>query len=219
MAEGATVPPPARRPGGRTARVRAQILAATVELVARHGVAGVRYDEVAELAGVHRRSVYRNFPARDDLVREALLQFAEDALPIGDTGVLRRDVADFLMAAADVLATPTGRAIERALESARERPDLLEAVTAVLDQRMAIVEQRLARAIERDELPAADAEFLTGLLLGPVRLHVSRARRPFTRADAEQITDVVLAGVRATAEDLTAGPSQGMAVTSLPGSA
>ena len=199
MAEGATVRPPARRPGGRTARVRAQILAATVELVARHGVAGVRYEKVAELAGVHRRSVYRNWPSRDELVREALLRFAEDTMPIEDTGVLRRDLATFLMALADLMATPTGRALEQALQSARDSPDLLQAVNAVLDQRMIIVGRRLDRAIERGEIPPADAEFLTELLLGPVRLHVSRARRPFTRADAEKITDVVLAGVRATA--------------------
>jgi AcrR family transcriptional regulator len=199
MAQGTAPGPPARRPRGRTARVRTQILAATVELVARHGMAGVRYDEVAELAGVHRRSVYRNWPARDELVREALLQFAEDTVPIGDTGVLRRDLANFLMALATALATPTGRALEHVLQSARESPDLLQAATAVLDQRMTIVGQRVDRAIERGELPPVDAEFLTGLLAGPVRLHVSRARRPFTRADAEKITDVVLAGVRATA--------------------
>jgi AcrR family transcriptional regulator len=179
--------------------VRAQILAATVELVARHGVAGVRYDEVADLAGVNRRSVYRNWPARDDLVREALQQFAEDTMPIEDTGVLRRDLANLLTALADVMATPTGRALEQVLHSARESPDLLQAVTAVLDQRMITVGRLLDRAIDRGEIPPADAEFLTGLLIGPVRLHISRARRPFTRADAEKITDVVLAGVRATA--------------------
>jgi len=200
MAEGATGRPPlTRRPGGRTARVRSQILAATVELVARHGVAGVRYDEVAELAGVHRRSVYRNWPARDELVRAALVQFAEDSLPIEDTGELRRDLVNFLMAQADLLATPTGHALEQALQSASESPDLLEVVNAAFDQRMIIVKRRLGSATERGELPPADAEFLTELLLGPVRLHVSRARRPFTRSDAEKITDVVLAGVRATA--------------------
>jgi AcrR family transcriptional regulator len=199
LAEGATVRAQARRPGGRTARVRTQILAATVELVARHGLAGVRYDEVAELAGVHRRSVYRNWPARGELVRAALRQFAEDTVPIEDTGVLRRDLANFLMAVAATLATPTGRAIEHALQSASENPDLREAVTAILDQRLAVLGQRVDRAIERGELPPADAEFLGQLLIGPVRLHVSRARRPFTRAEAEKITDVVLAGVRATA--------------------
>lgn len=93
----------------------------------------------------------------------------------------------------------------RARDSVRDEPPRLRrhdgvvAATAVLDQRMITVGRRLDSAIERGEIPPADAEFLTGLLMGPVRLHVSRARRPFTRADAERITDVVLAGVRATA--------------------
>lgn len=92
--------PPARRPGGRNARVRARILDATAELAARDGIAGFRYEEVAELAGVHRTSVYRNWPDREELVTEALLQYAEDLASIADTGDLHRDLVDYLMALA-----------------------------------------------------------------------------------------------------------------------
>jgi hypothetical protein len=36
------------------------------------------------------------------------------------------------------------------------------------------------------------------MISGPVHLIVSRGTRSFTRADAERIVDVVLAGIRAT---------------------
>ena len=58
----------------RNARVRAQILAATAELVARDGTTGFRYEDVADVAGVHRASVYRHWPDREQLVAEAGLE-------------------------------------------------------------------------------------------------------------------------------------------------
>jgi AcrR family transcriptional regulator len=111
----------ARRPGGRNARVRAQILAATVDLVARAGVAGFTYDEVAERAGVHKTSVYRNWPNRDDLVIEALSRHADQQVPFADTGDLRADLVEFLLALAAELETSIGRALVNALQSTSAR--------------------------------------------------------------------------------------------------
>jgi hypothetical protein len=54
-------------------------------------------------------------------------------------------------------------------------------------------------AIDRGELPPVDTSLLGEMLSGPVHLIVNRGIRPFTRADAERIVDVVLAGIRATA--------------------
>ncbi|MFD0774971.1 TetR/AcrR family transcriptional regulator [Streptomonospora algeriensis] len=191
--------PPARRPGGRNARVRAQILAATTELVARDGIAGFRYEEVAELAGVHRTSVYRNWPDREDLVVDALLRYAEDLASVEDTGDLHRDLADFLVGIAGALETPFGRTLEQAIQPARQSPPVRQALTRILDQRAAALQRRVDTAVDRGELPPVDSFFLGEMLSGPVRLIVNRGMRPFTRTDAERIVGVVLAGIRATA--------------------
>lgn len=53
-------------------------------------------------------------------------------------------------------------------------------------------------AIDRGELPPVDISLLGEMISGPVHLIVNRGIRPFTRADAERIVDVVLAGIRAT---------------------
>ncbi|GAB3479289.1 TetR/AcrR family transcriptional regulator [Amycolatopsis cihanbeyliensis] len=187
-----------RRPGGRAARVRARILAATTELVARDGIAGFRYEEVAELAGVHKTSVYRNWPDRATLVKEALLRFGEDMASLAETGELRRDLVDFLVALADGLATPTGRALALVAQSGHESAEVRRTVDAILAHRVVAVQRRVDRAVEQGELPPVDGYFFGELLCGPMYLHVLRGPRPFTREDAERITDVVLAGVRAT---------------------
>jgi AcrR family transcriptional regulator len=191
-------PETARRPGGRTARTRARILEATLHLVARDGIAGLRYEEVAELAGVHRTSVYRNWPDREQLVTEALLRYSGTVEP-ADTGDLRHDLVDYLVALADLLSTTTGRAMQRVIQSARENPEAALPVNRIFEQRLATLQQVVDHAVARGELPPVDGYFLAEMLTGPVHLYVSRGLRPFTRAEAERITDVVLAGLRHTA--------------------
>lgn len=188
-----------RRPGGRNALVRTQILGATAKLVARDGIAGFRYEEVAELAGVHKTSVYRNWPDREDLVAEALLQYAEDLASIADTGDLRSDLVDYLMDIAGGLDTPFGQALELAMQPTHDNPTVRQTVARILEQRGAAMRRRVNLAVEKGELPPVDSVFLGEMVSGPVRLIVNRGMRPFTRADAERIVDVVLAGIRATA--------------------
>ncbi|GLY42911.1 hypothetical protein Amsp01_089340 [Amycolatopsis sp. NBRC 101858] len=191
--------PAAQRPGGRTARVRAQVLDAAVQLIARRGVAGLRYDEVATLAGVNKTSVYRNWPDREKLVSEALVRLADQQAPIKDTGELRRDLVEFLIALAASLSTPTGRAIVNALQTADDSSEIRATVETYINQRVGTLQQRIGQAVARGELPAVDAYLLAELLSGPVHLYVNRGIRPFTRDEAERVTDIVLAGIRATA--------------------
>lgn len=197
MVDANAAPLSARRPGGRNARVRAQILAATVELVARDGIAGFRYEDVAEFAGVHKTSVYRNWPDREGLVVDALLGYAEDLASVADTGDIERDLVDFLLALAGGLQTPFGRTLEQVLQPARGHI-AIQALTRILDQRVAAMQRRIDTAVDRGELPRVDSAFLGEMISGPVHLIVNRGIRPFRRPDAERIVGVVLAGLRAT---------------------
>ncbi|SEE88327.1 DNA-binding transcriptional regulator, AcrR family [Streptomyces sp. 3213] len=200
-------PATARRPGGRTARTRARILGATLHVVARDGIAGLRYEEIAELAGVHRTGVYRTWPDRDALVNAALLQYSGTA-KWDDTGDPRHDLVDCLVALAELLSTTTGRAMQRVIQSAQAvrtgspHGRTLRSrcpSTRIFERRPARLQPVVDAATARGELPPVDGYFLAALLTGPVHLYVSRGLRPFTRAEAERITDVVLAGLRHTA--------------------
>lgn len=197
MADGGPTPEPARRPGGRTARVRHRVLAAAAELIARNGIGGLSYDQVAELAGVNKTSVYRNWPDRTTLVADALTTFGADAAPLHDSGDLESDLVDFLEALAAATASPQGRALLNVVVSARENPELRAVVDKVFDRRLATLQDRLQTAVERGELPAVDFSFLAVMLTGPVQLFVSRGTRTSTRADAHRVSAIVLAEVAA----------------------
>jgi AcrR family transcriptional regulator len=185
------------RPGGRTARVRAQILAATLELLARDGLAGFRYEEVAERAGVHKTSVYRNWPDRDELIVDALAEHAELEVPLHDSGDLREDLVTFLLTLVARLDSPDGRALVSAMHE-RDRQQVGRAVRGVLDRRVELVRKRLETAAERGELKPVDPVFFAQLVSGPVHMHLMGAGQEFGRAEAERVVDVVLAGLRAT---------------------
>ncbi|MEU6133101.1 TetR/AcrR family transcriptional regulator C-terminal ligand-binding domain-containing protein [Saccharopolyspora sp. NPDC047091] len=198
MAEEGRSRAPVRRPGGRTARVRRRVLEAAAELIARDGIGGLRYDQVAELAEVNKTSVYRNWPDRDALVADALATFGADAAPLHDSGDVDADLADFLESLAAATASPQGRALLNVVASARENPELRAVVDEVFDRRLSVLGHRLEVAVERGELPPVESSFLAELLAGPVQLFVTRGARAFTRADAVRVITVVLAGIRAT---------------------
>ncbi|MCA1220068.1 TetR/AcrR family transcriptional regulator [Streptomyces sp. 8L] len=188
---------PARRPGGRNARLRERMLAAATELVARDGIERFRYEEVAELAGVNKTTVYRNWPDHAELAVEALSSFDADTIAVKDSGDLRADLAGFLVALADSLSTPRGRALSHVAASASANEEVTAIVETAHERRMATMHRRLEKAFERGELPPVDVHFLTEMLSGPVHLLLRRGRRSFSRADAERIVDIVLAGLHA----------------------
>ena len=73
---------PQARVGGRSARVVADVLRVTLELIGEHGFAGLRVEDVAARAGVNKTTIYRRWPTRADLVVAALIELATP--PTGD---------------------------------------------------------------------------------------------------------------------------------------
>lgn len=133
-----------------------------------------------------------------ELVTAALLRYS-GSVDVEDTGDLRHDLVDYLVALADLLSTTTGRAMQRVIQSARENPEVAVPVHRIFEQRLASLQQVVHHAVARGELPPVDGYFLAEMLTGPVHLYVSRGLHPFTRAEAGRITGVVLAGLRHTA--------------------
>lgn len=57
----------------KSSRTRARILKAAAQLLDRHGYAGTRLTEIAELASVQAPALYYYFPSRDALVEQVVL--------------------------------------------------------------------------------------------------------------------------------------------------
>lgn len=83
--------PGAQRPGGRTARTRQAVLAATRELLVEHGPAGMRIELIAARSGVHRSSIYRRWKTPAGIVADLAHDIAGTPTP-PDTGTLAGDL-------------------------------------------------------------------------------------------------------------------------------
>src|ERR1700720_4016640 len=184
----------AQRPGGRSARVRREVLATTLDLLLEEGLDATTIPAIAERSGVHHTSIYRRWKDRAALIREAALSAVDAAAPVPDTGNLRSDLIAGLDDVRQLLRSPLGTVL---LDVARSRDDDLDELRqtywrARLDQCSAIVE----RAIARGELPAGpDPRLVFELLIGPI--HARTLLSPDTLEDVETTTivDAVLNGV------------------------
>src|SRR5579863_1082005 len=91
--------PKARRGGSREA-----IVDAAERLFLQHGFGAVSMDDLAEAAGVARRTLYNQFASKEEIFREMLLRVSrqlEDAFPPGIE--TRGDVEDVLRLIARVI--------------------------------------------------------------------------------------------------------------------
>lgn len=166
-----------------------------MELIAERGVAAVTYDAIARAAGTSRATLYRKWPQRDDLLREALTHFAETAAAVADTGDIRADIVELLCMLGDTLATPVGRAIINASIMAGEDDPLRQLGRDVLQARLAALQVRVDRAVACGDLPPLDVPFFNTMLVAPVYSLVMRDRLPFTRDLAERIVGAVFDGM------------------------
>jgi AcrR family transcriptional regulator len=84
--------PGEQRPGGRTAKVRAAVLQATVAALAEDGYEALNVEDVARRAGVHKTTVYRRWPTKPELVADAVRERSDERVEVPDTGTLAGDL-------------------------------------------------------------------------------------------------------------------------------
>lgn len=190
---------PRRRPGGRSTRVRQAVLAATREELVEHGYGGLRHSGIADRAGVHRSTVHRRWPDLEDLVTDALVDVADEQVPIPDTGSVRSDLLALLGAVAAFVDTPTNRSVVRALvgESARS-PGIAAVVGRAWSARFRAGEEVIARAVARGELRAhLEPSVLLAMFTGPLYQRLLLTDEPLDRRYVATIVELGLAGTLA----------------------
>ncbi|ARF79048.1 TetR family transcriptional regulator [Kitasatospora aureofaciens] len=146
---------PSPRPGGRSARVRADVVAATLAEVAEKGYDGLTAEAVAARSGVHKATLYRRWGGIDGLVADALTASADQPWPLPDTGDLQEDLRRITQEVFSVFTDPEQSPTPTALISAAQRSDagaaaLRDFFTARHHQAAEVAE----RAVTRGELPA-----------------------------------------------------------------
>jgi AcrR family transcriptional regulator len=146
------------RTGGRSARVREAILAATLEELTAAGYPGMTVEAVAARAGVNKTTVYRRWPTLDDLLLEALTDWSVRALPAPDTGSIDSDLLALGRELAEVLNGGTGRqVVAMVLTAGLRSPVLGEATRRYFEHQSRRAIPVVAEAVERGELPVGCA--------------------------------------------------------------
>jgi AcrR family transcriptional regulator len=183
-----------RRPGGRSARVREAVLGAVLEELVDGGYGSLSFDRVASRAGVHRATLYRRWPGKEQLVAEALLARAGRDIPLPDTGTLHGDLRALARAVAANITAPIGEGVLRALVSEAGRaPDISAVGRAFWHQRFAMATEIVRRAAARGEVPPdVDPQLLLELLVAPLFLRLLVTAEPVTPEYVDEVLGVLL---------------------------
>jgi AcrR family transcriptional regulator len=186
----------ASRPGGRTARVRSDVLAAVESELAEHGYDGLTIEAVAARSGVHRTTLYRRWKTVPGLLVDLLEAGADDSWEPADTGSLEGDLIEVNR---EVHAALTARpSITQAVIAASFRtPEAAEALTRFWEDRYARTALVVRRAVERGELTTdVDAHQLLLTATAPVYHQLVLLRQPMARSEADHHARVAAASVR-----------------------
>lgn len=186
---------PVRRPGGRTARVRTQVLGSVGPLLVEHGYDGLTIEAVAARSGVHRTTVYRRWGDVGGLLADVLEAAGGDTWRPADTGSLQGDLTALNEEVqAGLTEDPP---VTLALIAASFRSgEAAEALRRFWDDRYARCAPVVTRAVARGELPAAtDARKLLVTATAPVYHHLVLLRTPADPAlPADAARGAALAG-------------------------
>ncbi len=177
----------------RVRRSRAAVLAATSDLLFERGYSGVSVDEVARRSGVAKTTIYRHWPARTDLLRDACANIGTPQTA-PDLGSLRADIAALMGALAEALTTARWTAVLPSIVDAGERdPDMAEMYRRLQQGYSSPFEAAIRRGIDRGELSAdTDVAALAAALIGPLFFRRWFAREPLTEGFVREIVRIVV---------------------------
>jgi AcrR family transcriptional regulator len=185
-----------RRPGGRSARVRADVLRSTLEALAEHRPGTLTVSEIARRSGVHGTSIQRRWGVLQNLVLDALLTYSQEEVPTPDTGNLRDDLVALARLIAAYLDTPLGAALAQAMAAADDDPALADSRAQFWRARYDATRTIIDRAVDRHEL-AADTDRQLGLelLVAPLHFRALLTRQPIDEDWIERMVDALLRGL------------------------
>ena len=191
---------PAPRGRPRSDEAKRAILKTTEQLLEARGFEALTMEEVAQVAGVGKATIYRRWPTKGLLAFEAFGAAFLAQQPPPDTGTLRGDLLAALRAwIRTVNETVAGRTIAGLVAEVQRDPALGEAwrerfVAPVRAQHRMLV----ARGIERGEVsPRADPEVILDLVFGPAYHRLLQSHLPLDDHFAQAVVDIIISGAGA----------------------
>jgi AcrR family transcriptional regulator len=193
------------RPRGRppSPTARKAIIEATLQLLAERGFQAATIEAIAARAGVGRNTIYRRWPAKEELIVDAIRELSAD-LDEQEGDDLYALLLDWIRDFGRVFADPLfGRILPGALGELQRNPAFAHAWAdrLVRPRREALLEL-LSRAVDRGELRRdANVEQIADLLSGPpfIRL-LPLGLPPVTEDYAEALLETIWRGIAPSAK-------------------
>lgn len=167
----------------RAARTRSRTLEAAFQLLGEEGLESATVERIAECAGLHKTTVYRHWPEREDLLADALAANMAPP-PMPDTGSIRDDLVTAMTGLARTISTRPWSVLLPSLIAASARDErLAELHRQFTERRRQATIELIERAQQRGELAAElDAGHLVETLAGAIvyrqlMLHQGSSRR------------------------------------------
>ena len=180
---------------------RARILQASLEALEVLGYPGVTCEAIADRAGASKATIYRWWPHKEAVMLEALRESVAQELPVPDSGSLKEDIRIQLHNFVKLLNSSRGRVFKGFIAAAQSDPKVAAAFLSiwVLPRR-----EFARRGIDRyqSELrPGLDMGVVLDSLYGPLYYRLLIEHEALTIAFADQVTELVWAGIADTSRD------------------
>lgn len=143
---------------------------AAIAVMAEVGYRALTMDAVAARARAGKATIYRRWDSKLDLVIDSCNQLVAEHITEPDTGSLRGDLREFLMAFGKFLSGPSGKAAQALVGELPHEPELADAfrATFLLSQRgtlKRILERAQTRGEVADDAPKGMLIELSGAAL------------------------------------------------------
>jgi AcrR family transcriptional regulator len=186
-----TTPPQARGEAFTSA-----VLDAALTQLAEVGFERLSIPQVAEVTGVNKTSIYRRWPSKGDLVRDALAIAMNHTGDAPNTGALRTDLIALASSVAAFTQSRVGTALIRIMLAEGGNPEVRALANAAYSEAGKhgpwIVIQR---AMQRGELSSnADPSLMLFTIAGAIMHRVFVEQREASEEFLKQIVDLVLYG-------------------------
>jgi AcrR family transcriptional regulator len=177
----------------RVRRSRATVLKATAELMFERGFGGASVDEISRRSGVAKTTIYRHWPTRADLMRDACSMIGTP-LAVPDTGSFEGDLMALMTKLAGLVRSAKWTSVLPSVIDAAERdPQIAKMYSRLQEGYSAPIQLVLERAIQKGALPKnTDVALLIAALVGPLFYRRWFSREPLTDAFAKQIVRQVI---------------------------
>lgn len=186
---------PVKAPLVRGEAIVQRVHAAAIEELATVGYGAFRMEEVAARAEVNKTTVYRRWPTRADLVRDAITANFVATFVLPRTGALRSDLLVLAKGFVEHVRSPFGRSMIRMMAAEGFDPELAELSKSMRRDLEALPQTVIANAVARGELaPDIDHQVVLNALIGALHHRIFMAHEDADEAFQARLVDLLLEG-------------------------